>query len=450
MPSAVSSSAAPRPTTAGMPIARARIAACEVALPCEVATPWTRSRSSAAVSPGVRSAATSTPGPSSVAGAAPVPLRWPSTRRPTSSTSAARSRRYGVVRPAVGIGRVAHRGVPGLGGVRALLVDGSAGGVDQRLVVEQQQVGVEDRRLGLPRARRRPGRGQRARRRARRRAPPRGGATRPRRRPRGVGDDRLGRPQPTRGADGHAGGDGQAAQGIARRGRRGRRGWLARRGARRRAARRSTACERTHPGRRRLVLASAGRRRLLLLARHRPSSRPPAPRSPRAPGPRPAPRARTRISWPWRTPSVASAVRLRALTGPRPVVSLETSTRTSAPEQAPTKRAAGRACRPSRFSTRRRSSCAGPSSSSPTAFSSEDRRAPPAAASSSPPSCATFARSAPRASAATSCSDAPPRAAAAAATAPSTSGASASITRMRRRPASRRPSRRSSARCRGP
>ena len=74
-----------------------------------------------------------------------------------------------------------------------------------------------------------------------------------------------------------------------------------------------------------------------------------------------SPRARTRISSPWRTASVATPVRLRPSAGPRPRVAFETSTRASRPASAPTRRAAGRACRPSRFWTGRRSSTASPS-----------------------------------------------------------------------------------------
>ena len=58
------------------------------------------------------------------------------------------------------------------------------------------------------------------------------------------------------------------------------------------------------------------------------------------------PVAQTRSSWPRRNPSVATALRLRALTGPRPAVTLLTVTSASNPAAVRTSRAAGRACRP--------------------------------------------------------------------------------------------------------
>src|SRR4051794_20380173 len=135
------------------------------------------------------------------------------------------------------------------------------------------------------------------------------------------------------------------------------------------------------------------------------------------------PLARTTISWPCLTPRVASAVSERALAGPRPVVALDTSTVASADAAAPTNRAAGRACSPSRLPTTTRSS-------SPSAAAAAGAGAAPSSPAPPPSSSSTFARSAPRASAATSSRPRPPRAAAAAATAPSTSGAAASTTRV--------------------
>ena len=63
------------------------------------------------------------------------------------------------------------------------------------------------------------------------------------------------------------------------------------------------------------------------------------------------PEARTRISSPWRTPRVATAFRLRALAGPRPVVTLATLTSASKPAAVRTSIAAGRAWSPDAFST---------------------------------------------------------------------------------------------------
>jgi hypothetical protein len=129
------------------------------------------------------------------------------------------------------------------------------------------------------------------------------------------------------------------------------------------------------------------------------------------------PAAWTTIASPWRTPSVISADRLRASAGPRPVVSSATVTAASKRAAVSTKRAAGRACRPSLFGTSRRSS-EPPEASTVAAVG----------AATSTPSWDAFIPSAARASVATSSSDAPVRARAAAATAPSTSGASHSST----------------------
>ena len=128
------------------------------------------------------------------------------------------------------------------------------------------------------------------------------------------------------------------------------------------------------------------------------------------------PCAETRISCPWRMPRVASPLRLRPLAGPRPLVRFMTWTFASKPAAVWTKRAAGRACRPSGLRTSSRS--VSPSSSGGAVPAGPSASGPPA------PSCAVFPCSPPRASFATSASGSPSRAATAAATAPSTSGAS--------------------------
>ena len=97
VPSAMASSASPSPTTAGSPSARARIAACAVAEPWAVAIPRTSAGSRPAASAGVSSPARTMPG--SVGPAASSPVTAATTRRPTSSTSVARSRSSGSSSP---------------------------------------------------------------------------------------------------------------------------------------------------------------------------------------------------------------------------------------------------------------------------------------------------------------------------------------------------------------
>ena len=230
------------------------------------------------------------------ASSGPDPARRSSTRRPTSSRSVRPGAQVVVVQPLVVAGGRAHGVVPGPRGGRSGR-DGRLGRLHQRLVAEQQELGVEDvRRLGagalgggrpqgaevaghgLARVRQggplllgRPGRARPGS----ARAPPAGRAPgrppgparpRPRAAPRPA---RGGGPRPSPPASGGGG----------------------RRRRRRRPRRR-------------------GRR----------SSR----RAPAAPGPR----ARMRTVWPRSAPSVESAVRLRAPAGPRPAVTF--SRRTSA------------------------------------------------------------------------------------------------------------------------
>ena len=156
------------------------------------------------------------------------------------------------------------------------------------------------------------------------------------------------------------------------------------------------------------------------------------------------PRARTRISSPQRTPRVATAFRLRALTGPRPAVTSATVTSASNPAAVRTNSAAGRAWRPSRFATTRRrvgpsaagavrKACAGaPSTSSPLCIGAPVAAGAGCAVSACCSRWAALAASPPRASSATFSREPPSRAATAAATAPSTNGASVSRMRSRR------------------
>ena len=90
MASGTASTSGPRPRTAGIPSARARIAACEVGPPMAVAIPLTTAGSNPAVSAGVSSAATTMPDPPSSARRAPS--RWPSTPVLMLSRSRTRSR----------------------------------------------------------------------------------------------------------------------------------------------------------------------------------------------------------------------------------------------------------------------------------------------------------------------------------------------------------------------
>ncbi len=145
VPSAIARTVGPRPTAAGIPSARARIAACAVAVPRAVAIPRTRPASSAAACAGVSSPTTSTPAPCRPA-CGSRPASAASTARPTSSTSAARSREQLVVERSPSGGRLLRAGVPGgLGGGAG--VDPPTRSCHQRIVVEQCQVCGEDRGL---------------------------------------------------------------------------------------------------------------------------------------------------------------------------------------------------------------------------------------------------------------------------------------------------------------
>ena len=150
VPSAIASNPDPSPTTAGSPSARARIAACAVVEPPAVAIPVTSDGSSRAASAGVSSSAITIPGLGAAVSAL-APLSSPTTRAPTSSTSVARSASSGSLSarywPATATAASCQAR-----SARCATLDRRPGRPQQRLVVEQRQVRVEDLRLGLTRA----------------------------------------------------------------------------------------------------------------------------------------------------------------------------------------------------------------------------------------------------------------------------------------------------------
>ena len=98
MPSGTLSRPSPSPTAAGIPSERARIALCDVGLPATVAMPSVSSRSSEAVSGGVRSVATTIPVALKIATAV-FPVSAATTWRATPFRSSARASRYSSSRP---------------------------------------------------------------------------------------------------------------------------------------------------------------------------------------------------------------------------------------------------------------------------------------------------------------------------------------------------------------
>ena len=136
----------PAPITAGMPSARATIAACPVAPPRAVTSP---KRALGVERRGLAGRELVGEHDARLAQhrAPPwTPASRASTRRATSSTSTARSRRYGVVERAEGGGGL-PRGVAPRGARGRAVGDPLLGGRDERRVVEQHPVRVED--LGL-------------------------------------------------------------------------------------------------------------------------------------------------------------------------------------------------------------------------------------------------------------------------------------------------------------
>ena len=205
-------------------------------------------------------------------------------------------------------------GGPGASGRRAA-VDAGRAAPSSVGVVEQQEVGVEDRRL----------------RRRRRRAP---SAARSRVDVAAHVGDGLDEPPPLRAGRRPVGGTSTATGATASRCRSDRRcpetpaaGLPRRRGRRRRRAQRST----PSIG---LVEAATGEARTWSRA---------------ACACRPV--ALTWTTWPRSAPRVATRLRLAAGTGPVPVVRLRRVTAASSLRTSPTSRAAGRACSPCRFST---------------------------------------------------------------------------------------------------
>ena len=144
VPSATARMPGPRPATAGMPSARAMIAACEVGPPPAVAIPATRSGSSAAAS----AAPTSSGDEDRRRGLPVVRLgagpRQPGEHPPPHVEEIGCSRaQVLVVESLVASGGRADGVVPRArrGGARG---DRGLGRLDQRLVAEQQDLGVED------------------------------------------------------------------------------------------------------------------------------------------------------------------------------------------------------------------------------------------------------------------------------------------------------------------
>ena len=146
-------SRSPSPTTAGMPSDRARTAACEVGPPCAVAMPTATAGSSPAVSAGVRSRATRMPGRQQL-GARHRHAEDPG-ERPGRPRCAGRRRAHAGSRPPARPrlrrwprSRRATRGPR----ARSSRIARRAG-VEQGLVLQEEQVRVEDRRLVLAGAR---------------------------------------------------------------------------------------------------------------------------------------------------------------------------------------------------------------------------------------------------------------------------------------------------------
>ena len=130
-----------------MPSDRARMAACDVALPSAVTTAWTAPGSSRAAWPSEVGGHHDTDSDATALGV--WPRRWLSTCWPTARTSAARALRYGssraVKRAAKRVDRPAMPARP-----THLLRDDGKCGAGEIFVVEEQQMGVEDLRSCSP------------------------------------------------------------------------------------------------------------------------------------------------------------------------------------------------------------------------------------------------------------------------------------------------------------
>ena len=289
VPSSMASSASPSPTAAGRPSARARIAACAVAEPWAVAIPRTSSGSRPAASAGVSSPARTMPG--SVGPGRLLARDGGDDAAPDVEHVGGALAQQRLVEPAVERGHLLGGVVPrALGGGAAR--DGLVGGLEQRLVVEQGEVGVEDRRLGVAGARRRP---------------PRGRARSPRARPR----------SPRPGARARARGCRRRGRAAGRRGRRGgaRGRWRRRpRPGRPRARRPARAARRPRPRPRAPAPRAPARRGRPARCRRR-SPRRPARAAPSSASAACGPDALTSSVSPKRAPSATTLVRLVARTG---------------------------------------------------------------------------------------------------------------------------------------
>ena len=331
VPSAMPRSASPTPTTAGMPSARARIAACAVAPPRAVAIPHASPGSSPTASPGVSSSAQTMPGP---CGADPdLRAGEPREHPPADVLDVDRAlAQVRIVERPEGRGRLPRRRPPCAPGAGPL-VDLAQRGAGEGDVVEEQRVGGED--LGLGRAAAPQHRG--ARRFELRRAPRRGPRPAARAPPRASLAARR-RPGAPSACSHRAGPIAMPAEAATPCSRAPEAGATPPAGAAGAGARSSPVAAGSSAASPKFSAASA--------------------RSASSASAAWSPRACTTISSPWRALRTASPVRLRPSAGPVERVALRTSTRASKSETAATKRAAGRAWSPSRGSTRRRSSSA--------------------------------------------------------------------------------------------
>ena len=151
-----------RPTTAGTPSDRARMAVWYVRLPASVAKPRIRVQSSCATTDGVSSSAMSTHGVSrswSRSRAPPFPSRRFIRSRPaTSCRSPLRSWRYGILDVVEDRRDLVQRALDRPFGVDALLAEDGGRASDEHRVVQHQELRVEDGgeiralQLGDPRA----------------------------------------------------------------------------------------------------------------------------------------------------------------------------------------------------------------------------------------------------------------------------------------------------------
>ena len=283
LPSGTASSASPSPTAAGIP-ASERGSRVRGGTAAAVARPRTRPRSSAAVSAGVRSAATTIPGA--------VQPRVPSHRRPRAwATTCAATRSHVRARPLIVVVELAYSAATGRRPRQG------AGRVPCLSKIA--------RRAGRAARRRRGTTG------ARRRSPPLA-RRRGRRPPARAQLDADALERPSRALHSSAGPSARGRRGLPRQGpeSRAQRPDRDPRGRQGRPARAPARCRRR--------IDRRCRRDLLGAIASKPSAA--SSRSASSAASACGPLAATCSSWPCRTPSVATALRLRALAGPRPVV----------------------------------------------------------------------------------------------------------------------------------